>query len=95
MDLLTDQVLRRVKATGAPHKALALDNIIGTVVEPGLSADDKAIRAERRSAWSAKADATHRSWDTLLNRAAAAGVPWLHVHQLQHLMQITASRVDL
>ena len=67
----------RVKASGAPHKALALDNIITSVVEPGLSAEDKALREERRTAWAAKADATHKSWDTLLNRAAAAGKPSL------------------
>ena len=64
-----------MKASGAPHKALALDNIIASVVEPGMSSEDKALRAERRTAWAAKADETHKSWETLLNRAATAGKP--------------------
>ena len=50
-----------------------------------MSGEDKALRQQRRKTWQGKATAVARSWDSLLNRAAAPGADaQLHVCHMRH-----------
>lgn len=62
--------LCREKASGAPHRALPLDNIIGSTIEPSMSQVERDRRAAMKQEWQRQADKTVAHWKQMLNQPA-------------------------
>lgn len=73
-------VFHREAATGAPHRALPLDNIISSMIEPTLSAADKSRRESAKVDWQKQADKTMTRWKQKMNPAARAAAAPNHMH---------------